>query len=517
MTVSFADVSGYTSVAERLDHETVKALIDRCLTRLAAEVERYGGRIDKFIGDSVMAVFGAPVSHEDDPERAVRASIAMQQAMVELNQSIAHSHGFELALRIGINTGEVLAGRVGDTYTVIGDAVNVAARLQAAGPVGGILVGDRTHRATATAVEYRPGDELTLKGKHEPVQAFEVIGLRGGVPDRELRARRQTPMVGRGEELAELETLFERVLSTGEPHMATIVGQAGVGKSRVLREFEVALSGRPGAVNLRRGRCLPFGTSVAYWPLSEMLRAECGIADGDPGTVAFGKLERRLRPLLASRSGDDDASRRIAPLARLLGIEAAVGVVSTEHEDPQSARESFFGAVRTMFEALASEGPLVLAWEDIHWADEGMLELIEYLSRWLRAPVLQICLAREELLERAPAWGAARRSATSVFLQPLGEADTRELISGLLAASGAADERARPLTDRAGGNPLFAEEMVQRIAEEGAAKVAELPDTVHGVLAARLDSLDPFERRVVQHAAVIGRTFWQAALEPVAA
>ena len=277
----------------------------------------------------------------------------------------------------------------------------------------------------------------------------------------------------------------------GEPHQATIIGQAGVGKSRLLRELERELSGRSQPVAVRRGRCLPFGTGVAYWPLSEMLRAECGIVDGDSGAVAFGKLERRLRPLLAAQAGDDDASRRIAPLARLVGVETAADPGTAEHEDPQSARESFFGAVRAVFEAIAAEGPLVLAWEDIHWADEGMLELIEYLSRWLRAPVLQICLAREELLERAPAWGAARRAASSIFLEPLAVAETRELIAGLLEAGDATSEVIDPLTERAGGNPLFAEELVQRIAEEGAANVTELPDTVHGVLAARLDSLAP--------------------------
>jgi class 3 adenylate cyclase/tetratricopeptide (TPR) repeat protein len=516
VTVLFADVSGYTSVAERLDHETVKALIERCLTALAAEVERYGGRVDKYIGDCVMAVFGAPVSHEDDPERAVRASIGMQEAMVGLNESISRGHGFELDLRIGINTGEVLAGRLGDAYTVIGDTVNVAARLQAAGAVGGILVGERTRRATAAAVEYRTGDQLTLKGKREPVPAFAAIGLRKRASDRENGARRETRLIGRRDELAELETLFERVVDRGAPHQATIVGGAGVGKSRVLREFERELSGRAPPVQIRRGRCLPFGTSVAYWPLSEMLRAECGIVDGDPSTVAFGKLERRLRPLLAAQASDDDATRRIAPLARLVGVEAATVPGAVEHEDPQSARESFFGAVRAVFEAIAAEDPLVLAWEDIHWADEGMLELIEYLSRWLRAPVLQVCLAREELLERAPGWGAARRAASSIFLEPLAAAETRELIAGLLGDSDATSEVIDPLTERAGGNPLFAEELVQRIAEEGAANVTDLPDTVHGVLAARLDSLEPFERHVVQHAAVVGRTFWEAALERLA-
>jgi class 3 adenylate cyclase/tetratricopeptide (TPR) repeat protein len=516
VSVLFADVSGYTSVAERLDHETVKSLIGGCLTRLAVEVDCYGGHVDKYIGDSVMAVFGAPASHEDDPERAVRAALGMQQAMVELNASISRAHGFELALRVGVNTGEVLAGIVGDAYTVMGDVVNVASRLQAAAPDGGVLVGERTRRATSAAIEYGPIEHLALKGKHEPVAAFGVIEVRELASGRDRAEQRETPLVGRREELAELGMAFERVRRAKSPQLMTIIGQPGVGKTRVLREFERKLKQRAEPVSVRRGRCLPFGTSVVYWPLSEVLRAECGILDGDPGSVALEKLDARLRPLLATQTGDADVSRRIAALARLVGVDTISETATAEPDDPQSARESFFGAVRAAFEGIASEAPLVLAWEDIHWADEGMLELIEYLSRWLRAPVLQICLARAELLGRAPAWGAARRSVTSIFLEPLPEDDTRELISVLLGTGGATGEVLESLTDRAGGNPLFAEELVKRIVEEGAAKVTELPDTVHGVLAARLDSLGPFERHVLQHAAVMGRTFWEAGLEQLA-
>jgi len=517
VTVLFADISGYTSVAERLDHETVKTLIDRCLARFSEEVERFGGRVDKYIGDNVMAVFGAPVAHEDDAERAVRAAFGMQAAMAELNGSILPEFGFELALRVGVNTGEVLAGHVGDAYTVLGDAVNVAARLQAAAPVGGILVGERTQRLSAPAVVYRDPEPLSLKGKANPVSAFQAAELVESATAVERHAP-PTPIVGRDTELAQLEAIFERVARDGAPHLITVIGQAGVGKTRLLYELERKFELRAPPVQVRRGRCLAFGSGVVYWPLAEMLRAECGIGESDDAAVARSKLVARLGPLLEAGEGADQLERRIAPLARLLGAELPGDTAAAEQEDQQSARESFFGAVRTVLEALAQERALVLVWEDIHWADEGTLDLIDYLSRWLRAPILQVCLARESLLERRPGWSTLRRTVTVSFLEPLAPPHARELIEALLDAAGTATGLPAELAERSGGNPLFAEAMVQRISEEGGTAAAvDLPDTVQGLLAARLDSLDPFERQLVAHAAVVGRTFWESALEPVAA
>jgi class 3 adenylate cyclase len=515
VTVLFADLSGYTAVSEQLDHETVKALTERCLTRLATEVERFGGRVDKYIGDNVMAVFGAPVAHEDDPERAVRAAFGMQAAMTELNRGIAPEFGFELPLRIGVNTGEVLAGTVGDAYTVVGDAVNVAARLQVAAPAGGILVGERTRRASEQAVRYEELEPLQLKGKAEPVPAWGAIELRKQDPLVE-RPGPGAPLVGRQAELAQLETMYERVARDHATHLVTVVGQAGVGKSRLLLELEQRLARRQAPLRLLRGRCLAFGSSVVYWPLTEMLRAECGILDGDTAQQVRAKLTERLGPLLAGQEGETQVERRLAPLARLLGAEAAADEALIEQEDGQSARESFLGAVRAVLEALAQERTLLLAWEDIHWADEGTLDLIEYLSQWLRAPVLQVALARDELLERRPSWSTLRRVTTTTFLEPLAPAEVRELIEGLLNSTSTATELPEALAERSGGNPLFAEAMVKRIAEEGGATAAELPDTVQGLLAARLDSLERFERQLVSHAAVLGRTFWESALQPLA-
>jgi class 3 adenylate cyclase/tetratricopeptide (TPR) repeat protein len=519
VTVLFADLSGYTAVSERLDPEAVKALVDRFVSRLGQEVERVGGRVDKYMGDNVMAIFGAPVAHEDDPERAVRAAIAMQAAMGELNERLLADYGAEFALRVGVNTGEVLAGKVGEAYTVIGDAVNVASRLQTSARVGTITVGERTQRATAGVVEYAALQPLELKGKSAPVAAWRVVGLLESSGGGARRRHREAPLVGRSDEFATLQMTFARVARNDAPHLVTVFGQAGVGKTRLARELERWLQTRDPPVLARRGRCLPFGSSVVYWPLSEMLREACAIRDGDPVDVAWGKLTARLGPLLDADGDAEQLTRRIAPLARLLGIETNGSSASetSEREDAQSAREGIFAAVRSCLEAIAQGEALVLVWEDIHWADEGMLDLIEYLSQWLRAPVLQVCLARDELLERRPNWGVSRRTTTSLFLDPLSPADTRELIEDLLRDRGATADVIGALAERAEGNPLFAEEMVQRLAEAGGERAAELPDTVQGLLAARLDSLAPLERHLVSHASVVGRTFWEGALAGVAA
>jgi class 3 adenylate cyclase len=517
-TVLFADLSGYTAIAEDRDPESVKRLLEGILTRLGEEVGEYGGYVDKFIGDNVMAIFGAPVAHGDDPERAVRAGLAMQAAMTEINEPIAEQHGVTFALCVGINTGEVLAGRVGDSYTVIGDSVNVAARLQAAARPGTVTVGERTYRATREAIAYRALEQaLELKGKAQPVHAWEALAADSlKTPDASTARPKRAPLVGRGGELGQLHSLVERVEQRHAAHLATVIGEAGVGKSRLLEEFERELQRNGTEPLMRRGRCLPYGSSVAYWPLGEVIRAECAIVDGDPPATAWAKLSARLGELLAEseRAGAGSSSSGIAVIGRLLGIDAP-GESPAEEHDAQRARETFFAAVRACVEGLARERPLVLVWEDIHWADEGMLDLIEHLVQWARAPVLQICLAREELLERRAGWGGVRRDATTVFLEPLGQLHTRELIASLLAIDESNESVIATVAARAEGNPLFAEEMVRRLAEEEDSSAAELPATVQALLAARLDSLEPFQRRLLAHASVVGRTFWEGALAPV--
>jgi class 3 adenylate cyclase/tetratricopeptide (TPR) repeat protein len=515
VTVLFADLSGYTAIAERLDPESVKRELERILGRLSAEVLRYGGYVDKFIGDNVMAIFGAPVAHGDDAVRAVRAGLGMQEAMGEINEPLSAQWGVTFELCVGVNTGEVLAGHVGDGYTVIGDAVNVAARLQAASRPGSVTVGEGTYRATRESVDYVAVSEpLKLKGKRDPVQAWEALDGREDIhPELSPANSAQAPFVGRGAELAQLHDLFRRVQSRNAAHMATMIGEPGVGKSRLLRQFESELAGEV----VRRGRCLPYGSSIVYWPLGEVIRTECEIVETDPPALAWAKLSERIGVLLAEPDAEPSATAaRAAVIGRLLGIEAPDGVRAAEQDDPAQAREVFFAAVRSCIEGMARERPLVLVWEDIHWADDGMLDLIEYLQQWVRAPVLQICLAREQLLERRDGWGHIRRNATAVFLEPLGAGESLELIASLVRGDPMTEGVAAAVAARAGGNPLFAEEMVRRLAEEGSANVEELPATVQALLAARLDSLAPFQRRVLAHASVIGRTFWEDALVPVA-
>ncbi len=515
VTVVFADLSGYTAIAERMDPEAVKSLVDRSLRRLGEEVDRYGGRVDKYIGDNVMAVFGAPVAHEDDAERAVRAALGMQYAMTEINESLSNTHGVTLELRVGVNTGEVVAGAVGNGYTVIGDTVNVAARLQSAARPGSVTVGERTFRRTGQAIEYHRLEPLTLKGKAEPVPAWEAVGLLVSQAGRGRRASTgETPLVGRADKLDLLRSVYDRVERERRAHLVTVIGQAGVGKSRLRQELERLLSEGHPPPTFREGRCLPYGSGVVYWALGEVIRAEAGIVDGDSTEDAWAKLLASIDSLMKD-SGEtaEPPERRAAVIGRLLGIETPLDLPQSEGDDPQRMREVFFSAVRSVVEAMARRNPLVLVFEDIHWADHGMLDLIEYLAQWVRGPLILFCLARDELLERRQRWGGGRHEATSILLDPLTVDQTRELVTSLLGGTDGDGGAVAAVAERAGGNPFFAEEMARRLAEEsGSERLFELPDTVQGLLAARLDSLDPSERTLVQHAAVMGRTFWEGSL-----
>lgn len=517
-TVLFADLSGYTAVAERMDPEALKSMVDRALRRLGEEVVRFGGSVDKYIGDNVMAVFGAPIAHEDDPERAVRAGLAMQSAMIEINERIAATVGVEFALRVGVNSGEVLAGQVGDGYTVIGDPVNVAARLQSAARPGSVTVGSVTHRLTRGSIEYTELEPLNLKGKSEPVPAWEAV--RVTVAGTTL-TRASTPLVGRQEESGLLESLLDRVVREDRAHLVTVMGQAGVGKSRLLRELAGAVAEREDSPLMRVGHCPAYGSGLAYWALGEVVRDQFMIVDTDDSELAFTKLttgfEKLVLNLDAAELGDETPERLAATIARPLGVDVPEGILESpiDGEDPQQTRARLFSAVRTMIEAASRIHPIVLATEDIHWADEGMLDLIEYLARWARGPILLVCLAREELLDRRPGWGGGRRNATTIALDPLELTGARELVKALLpdGSDEIEEDLIAQVAERSGGNPLFAEEMVNRILEEGSGSTpGALPETVHAVLAARLDALTSPERTLLQHASVVGQTFWQGSV-----
>src|SRR3954447_3184101 len=359
VAVLFADLSGYTAVAETLDPEALHSLVDRCLRRLGEEVERYGGTVDKYIGDNVMATFGAPVAHEDDAERAVRAALGMQEAMAEINEDLGRRHGVSFALRVGVNSGEVVAGAIGGGYTVIGDAVNVAARLQSAARPGTVTVGERTYRSTADAFEYTELEPLALKGKSQPVPAWEAVDLIAMQPRRRtVPLRPAAPLIGREFELELLASLFERVVGDGRPHLVTVIGQAGVGKSRLLAELDWQLAERDPPPAIRTGRCLPYGSGVVYWALGEILRAELDVLDTDRSDVAWQKLAAGIAELLSGEDGevDEGAEREAALIGRLLGIEVPTGI-APRIDDPQRLRESFFGAVRSVIEAMACERP----------------------------------------------------------------------------------------------------------------------------------------------------------------
>jgi adenylate cyclase len=517
-TVLFADLSGYTSVAERTDPERLKSIVDRALRRLGEEVARYGGSVDKYIGDNVMAVFGAPVTHEDDPLRAVRAGLAMQAAMSEINERIAAEVDTDFLLRVGINSGEVLAGRVGDGYTVIGDPVNVAARLQAAARPGSVTVGEITYRLTCDEIEYSELEPMDLKGKSEPVPAWEAIRVIVG--GRGARAfRTATPLIGREQESDLLFSLYERVVREQRPHLVTVIGQAGVGKSRLLRELTARVARADSKPAIRLGSCPAYGAGLAYWALGEVIRGQFEIADTDDSQSAFSKLRNGIEDLVSEAETEEPPERLAAIIGRPLGIEPPDSQLPVgEGEDPQQTRDRLFSAVRSLVEGASRREPLLLAIEDIHWADEGMLDLIEYLARWVRGPALLLCLARDELLDRRPGWGGGRLNATSINLDPLPQERARELVDALLPDGGANGngQLAEQVAARSGGNPLFAEEIVNRIREEGTSGTEALPETVHSVLAARLDALPRPERRVLQHASVVGHTFWEGSLSGLA-
>lgn len=511
VTVLFADIAGYTTISERLDHESVKILTDRCLQRLAREVERFGGYVDQYIGDNVMAVFGAPLAHENDAERAVRTACAMHAAMIDLSEWVKADFGFEIALRIGVNTGEVLAGRVGHEYTVVGDAVNVAARLQGAAEVGHTLVGERTRRATAARVGYRQVGPLALKGKQKPVSAWEVTELQEAVePASAPRAR--VPLVGREGELAQLIDASERAARERSPQRARILGEAGVGKSRLVRELEQRLSARLPRAHFLCGRADGFGSEALFGPLVAMLRAHFRLNQPQQEGELVEQLAGALRALAVPKGEQERAIRRLTPLISLLE-----GGAHRDGEprdlDGESARAGLFAAVRALVELIGHECLPVLVWEDAQWADEGTLELIDHLAAWVEGPLLQICVHRATLSTESP----EQPRETRIWLSPLGAGESLALIDALVSERVfVASEQRDLLARRTGGNPLFAEALVDSLAE-GEASSSQLPETVQGLLASRLDALAPPERQLLLHASVLGATFSVASLQSLAA
>jgi class 3 adenylate cyclase/tetratricopeptide (TPR) repeat protein len=506
VTVFFADLVGFTSRSEQLDPEDVRGMLSPYYARLRSEIERFGGTVEKFIGDAVMAVFGAPVAHEDDPERAVRAALAVRDAVQEMNEADPE---LDLHVRIAVNTGEAvvaLGARPSEGEGMVaGDVVNTAARLQTAAPVDGILVGEATYRATERAIEYEESDPVQAKGKAEPIPVWEAEAARAryGV---DVQHRGGAPLVGRREELDLLEDALRRALRERTTQLLTLVGVPGIGKSRLVWELAQAVEANPELfVFWRQGRSLPYGEGVAFWAVAEMVKAQAAILETDSRETAESKLVETVAELIPDPATARWIERHLRPLVGLAGEGTAGG----------DARDEAFAAWRRFFEALAEMHPLVLVFEDLHWADDNLLDFVDYLVDWATdSPLLVVGTARPELLERRPGWGGGKPNSATVSLSPLSEEDIARLLASLLEQSVMPAETQAALLARAGGNPLYAEEYARMLIERGLASSgdAPLPETVQGIVAARLDALTSEEKTLIQDAAVIGKVFWSGAL-----
>ena len=522
VTVLFADVSGYTGLGEKLDAERLKEVMDAYFVAMREAIEAEGGTVEKFIGDAVMAVFGAPIAHEDDPARALRAALGMRERLASLNESLRASHDVAVEMRIGINSGEVMA--IADPKPgmglVTGDAVSVAARLEQNAEPGEVLVAERVARATRgfTFAEVGP---LALKGKGQAVRAVRLVGEQRAAAERGIPGLR-APLVGRDSEIELLASLYKRVADERRPHLVTVYGDAGVGKSRLTSEFLQEIESGAQAPLIVAGRCLPYGEGVTYWPLAEILKGLAGVLDTDPSDLVVQKIRKLGRELLTAEVAAEPA-RATAALAYTVGVEDPA--VSFRDLSPRQVRVETHSAWRSLFSGLAVDRPVVALIEDIHWADSALLDLLEELADRLQGPVLLICPARPELTERRPTWGGGRRNFSSIFLDPLSPGEAGRLIEFLLSVEDLPRDVNERILERAEGNPFFLEEIVRHLIDEGmivheagrwkgTAECGEvvIPDTVQGVLAARIDLLSSEEKRVAQSAAVVGRIFWTGPL-----
>ena len=494
VTCLFCDLVGFTARAERMDPEDVRRLLQPYHARLRLELERHGGTVEKFIGDAVMAVFGAPVAHEDDPERAVRAALAIRDALTEEG---------ELEVRIGITTGEALialgARPEAGEGMVSGDVVNTAARIQAAAPVGRVLIDKTTYRATERAIEYGKAEPIVAKGKTSAIPVWDALRARARVSVERVGG---APLVGREQELTLLRETFARVTRERRPQLLTLVGVPGIGKSRLVYElFQTIESGAFGLVFWRHGRSLPYGDGVTFWALSEMVKAQAGILESDTPEDADEKLRQGVARFVPDAEEAAWIERHLRPLAGLV----------TDETWTADRRSEAFAAWRRFFEALAETRPLVLVFEDLHWADEALLDFVDHLVDWASGvPVLAVCTARPELLTRRPGWGGGKVNSSTILLSPLSTDETTALVHALLGRPAISADIQAQLLERAGGNPLYAEEFTRMLTERPADVV--LPETVQGIVAARLDTLSREEKGLLQDAAVIGNVFWLGAL-----
>ena len=505
VTVLFCDVTGSTSLGEQVDPETMRGVMLRYFDEMRAVLEHHGGTVEKFIGDAVVAVFGVPTLHEDDALRALRAADEMRTRLSKLNEELMQRWGVRLEMRIGVNTGEVVVGDPSTGQTVAtGDSVNVAARLQQAAGPGEILLGRETYRLVRGQIRAGPLEAFTLKGKAHPVAPWRlehVLATTHGT----LR-RLTTPLIGRDQELEFVQQIYERTVSEESCRLVTVFGAAGLGKTRLAEEVGAKLLG----ARVVSGRCLPYGHGITFWPIVDIIRQVAAIVDDDSPADVRRKVAALLPP--------GDSSLVSERIAGVMGLDAEIGQV-----------EEVFWAVRKLFESLARSRPLVLVLEDIHWAEPTLLDLLEYLVGWSTGvPMMLLCLARPELVEIRTAWGSPGPNVDSLVLEPLAPSEVDSLLSNLIG-NGDLDERVSVrIVDAAEGNPLFVEEMLRMLIDEGilvaqgGAWVAQeldkvvVPPTISAVLASRLDRLEPEERLLAQCASVIGKQFWWGAVAALA-
>ncbi|HXW80687.1 MAG TPA: AAA family ATPase [Acidimicrobiales bacterium] len=495
ISVLFVDLVGSTAAADGADPEDVRRVLAPYHARVKNEIERFGGTVEKFVGDAVMAVFGAPAAHEDDAERAVRAALRAVEVCDDLG----------VQARSAVSTGEALVAlgahaRDGEAF-VAGDVVNTSARLQSSAPNGCVVVDERTFRSTRDMIDYEELTPVELKGKRGPVRLWQATGTRNraGV-DVEHRAR--APFVGRRTEIDLLRDSLERSVREHTVQLMTIAGEPGVGKTRLVFEFRQWAEAHHADLAWRQGRCLPYGDGITYWALGEVVKAQAGIAENDPPELAVAKLSESVANTV------DEAERPWveAKLAALVGLGPGGG----------GDRADAFAAWTCFLEGVGACSPLVMVVEDLHWSDPPLVEFLEHVLDFAGpARILLICTARPELYERHPGWGGGKRNSSTVALPPLTDVETTELVTGLLARAALRPGLQEGLRERSGGNPLYAEELVRVMVERGQEAADMVPHGVHAVIAARIDLLAPDAKAVLQEAAVVGKVFWPGAVAAV--
>jgi predicted ATPase/class 3 adenylate cyclase len=504
VSILFVDLVGFTARSDRADPEDVRATLRPFHSRLKREIEHFGGTVEKFIGDAVMAVFGAPVAHEDDAERAVRAALKILDAIEDLNAE----QGLELAVRGAVATGEAVVSldarpEHGEGIAT-GDVVNTAARLQTAAPTGGVVVSEPTFRATRNVILYEELEPVSVKGKADTLPIWRATRPRGrfGV---DVERRADVPFVGREHELALLQDTYTRALRESSLQLVTMTGEPGVGKTRLISEFQAFVDAQPEIVWWRQGRCLPYGEGITYWALGEIVKAHVGILESDSPETARTKLRTAVEALVEDEADRDWFATRLAPLAGAQSGEAT------------ATKDESFAAWQRFLEAVAAERPIVLVIEDLHWGDDALVEFLDHLVDWSTSvPLVLLIAARPELYERHPGWGGGKRNSVTLSLAPLSDEETARLVAALVGRAVLPAETQAALLERAGGNPLYAEEFVRLLTERGTSSLdTPLPETVQALIAARLDTLSAERKSLLQNAAVFGKVFWTGAVAAI--